>query len=58
MITPIPFGDESGYNFRMDNEKYLIEALGDLDAANINDCTLQNFASFLSDHLQAMKRLT
>jgi hypothetical protein len=57
-LVPILFKEENGYNIVMENERYLIETKGNFHNQNLHQNTLNNFATFLSDHLEALNSLT
>ncbi len=43
---------------KVGEERYLIEAEGNLSASNISQNTLNNFDDFLLIHIEALRRLT
>lgn len=59
-IIPIPPTDTnySEYLIEFGLEKYLIETTGNLKAENIDENTLKNFNIYLSEYLEALRRLT
>jgi hypothetical protein len=57
-IVPIVMQEKDGFNIEMENEKYLIETKGNFGIQNLHQNTLINFATFLSDYLEALHSLT
>jgi hypothetical protein len=57
-IAPILMQEKDGFNIEMENEKYLVETKGNFGIQNLRQNTLHNFATFLSDYLEALHSLT
>ena len=59
-INPVAYWDKNNYNnlIEMGAEKYFIKTERNLNKENIGKETLNNFNNFLSNYLEALRRLT